>query len=151
MRCHCASLLTPLLAPFSPLPSRCPPAGAFVSIRLDASRQHIPTLLDQNAAAVFDEVAARILGQLGYPTRHAWVHRLFPQGITLGREMIVAPVSFHIPTERVTRVMELFFEAAAEICLEREKLGIPRAMAAPVLLWDEVRVGSVHAAAGYDA
>jgi hypothetical protein len=118
-----------------------PLSGAFVSIRLDASRQRIAELLNKDATAAFDEVAAKILRQLGYPTSRPWVHKFFPHGITLGGQVIVAPVSFPIQVSRVTRAMELFFEVAAEECLRREKSGIPRAEAAPVLLWDEVRVG----------
>ncbi len=108
-----------------------------MSIRLDASRERV-AMLNQNPAAVFDEVAAKILRQLGYPARHAWVHKFFAQGISIGGKVMVAPITFPIPTERVTRALELFFETAAELCLEREERGVPRAEAAPVLLWDEV-------------
>jgi len=94
--------------------------------------------MDQNAATVFDEIAAKILGQIGYPTRHAFVHKLFPQGVQIGGKVLVAPMIFPAQAERVTRALELFFEVAAEVCRDREARGIPRAEAAPVLLFDEV-------------
>lgn len=124
-------------APTCP-PSRNTRAGALVSIRLDASRNQLGKSSDNNAEMVFDEVAGKILRQIGYPTRHALVKGLLPMGATFPFSFLQLPVKIPLEAQRVMHALELFFEVAAEICREREARGIPRKDAAPVLLWDEV-------------
>lgn len=128
-----------------------PTPTCMVSIRLNSSRQRVgQDSHDPNdeatAVKVFSETAAKIFSQIGAPTRRALIYKLVPNGFNFSSEFVKIPVEFGPTEERVTHMLELLLEAAAEITKERLARGIPADEAVVVLLWDEVRTTGTIAA-----
>lgn len=134
------SRVTAAGAPKEPTPT------CLVSIRLNSSRQragqdsHDPNDdATARAVKVFSETASKIFAQIGAPKRRALIYKLVPNGIKFSSAFLTIPVKFGATDERVTHMLELLFETAAEISTERLARGIPANEAVVVLLWDEVR------------
>ena len=119
-----------------------PTPTCLVSIRVNASREGTgrdSPHPNDDAVEAFSETAAKIFAQIGAPTRRALIYKLVPNGIKFSNEFLKIPVMFAPTGERVTHMLELLLETAAEITKERLARGIPVKEAVVVLLWDEVR------------
>ena len=123
-----------------------PTPTCFVSIRLRSSRQRTdehakgPADEEDGAIGLFDQTATNIFRQIGAPTRRALIYSIFPSGFSISGPNLSVPVNFGFTkVHRVTQMLELLLETAAEISRERLARGVPSEAAVTVLLWDEVR------------
>ena len=123
-----------------------PTPTCFVSIRLQSRRQRTdehakgPVDEEDGAIGLFDQTATNIFRQIGAPTRRALIYNIFPSGFSISGPNLSVPVNFGFTkVHRVTQMLELLLETAAEISRERLARGVPNEAAVTVLLWDEVR------------
>lgn len=112
---------------------------ALVKIRLANGRGRLAITEDSAYEALLNQTAATILAQIGAPPRRAFFRLMFPSRNVFHLAAALEAYSYsYADLESVVRGLQLWFETAAEICLEREARGIPRREAAPVLLFDDL-------------
>ena len=113
--------------------------AVFVRIRQPSS-QATPNALPgvEEACAQLDATAAQLFAQIGFPTRRAVLRNLLDrvESVKLGESSV--EFKAQCVRDRLLTALRTLFAASAELCVERVEAGMPRDVAAPVLLFDEV-------------
>lgn len=113
--------------------------AVFVRMRQPSSQAN-PNALHgvEEACAQLDATAAQLFAQIGFPARRAVLRDLLDrvERVKLGESSV--EFKAQCVRDRLLTALRTLFAASAELCLERVEAGMPRDVAAPVLLFDEV-------------
>lgn len=115
--------------------------AVFVCMRIrQPSSQANPNALQgvEEACAQLDATAAQLFAQIGFPARRAVLRHLLDrvESVTSGGSSV--EFKAQCVRDRLLTALRTLFAASAELCVERVEAGMPRDVAAPVLLFDEV-------------
>ena len=117
-----------------------PTPAVFIRLRLPSSQAPLPTSVAEEHK-LMDSAAAEVFRPIGYPPRRALVFSV-PGALYRDLALIFGPKEVDLTSpssQRACDALRLLFDVLEQLCHERERAGVPRVQAAPVLLLDEVR------------